>query len=294
MIPADLHMHSHYSNDGEFSVATLVEKCRQQRVNTFSITDHNSARANKEAVELVRQEGMRYIPGIEIDCIYEGINLHVLGYNIDWQSPAFTKLEEDVFAKVMQSFSQMIENTTALGFKIDKDAVLEYAGDTLPSPEMIAEIMLSDPKYYSPLLEPYMEGGARSDMPYINFYLDYFAQGKPAFVPVEYISFDQAIGLIKGNGGTPIVAHPGLNLKGRENIVEQLLDKGAEGLEAFNNYHDMEQIGYFASVVQKRKAIITCGSDFHGKTKPLIHIGGFKYDNRFEAYLNSSIEQLTV
>lgn len=58
-----------------------------------------------------------------------------------------------------------------------------------------------------------MKGGKRSDMPYINFYLDYFAQGKPAFVPIQYMSFRHAVEMIKDNGGIPIVAHPGLNLK---------------------------------------------------------------------------------
>jgi len=60
-----------------------------------------------------------------------------------------------------------------------------------------------------------MKGGKRSDMPYINFYLDYFAQGKPAFVPIQYMSFRHAVEMIKDNGGIPIVAHPGLNLKGK-------------------------------------------------------------------------------
>ena len=126
-------------------------------------------------------------------------------------------------------------------------------------------------------------------MPYINFYLDYFAQGKPAFVPIQYMSFRHAVEMIKDNGGIPIVAHPGLNLKGREQIAEKLLDNGAKGLEVFNNYHQSNQISYFASLVQRQKAIMTCGSDFHGKTKPLINIGQFNFEGQFEDYLKESI-----
>jgi len=33
-----------------------------------------------------------------------------------------------------------------------------------------AEVMLSDANCHTPPLRPYMEGGERSDMPYINFY----------------------------------------------------------------------------------------------------------------------------
>lgn len=82
-----------------------------------------------------------------------------------------------------------------------------------------------------------MEGGERSDMPYINFYLDYFAQGRPAFVPVEYMDYRDAVELVRDNGGVPVVAHPGLNFRGREETAGRLLDRGAAGLEVFNNYH---------------------------------------------------------
>lgn len=216
----------------------------------------------------------------------------VLGYNINWESRDFIQLEEDVFSKVMDSFDEMIGNIRKLGFLIDADTVLAKANGKLPSGELIAEVMLSDKKYYSSPLSPYMIGGERSDMPYINFYLDYFAQGKPAFVPIHYIRFRDAIRMIKDNGGIPVVAHPGLNLKGKEQIAEKLLDNGAEGLEVFNNYHTIEQIGYFASLVQQRAGKMTCGSDFHGKTKPLIHMGQFNFDSRFQDYLENSVEQI--
>lgn len=292
MIQSDLHIHSCYSNDGEYTVAELINRCKEKQIHTLSITDHNSVRANKEATEITRREGINYIPGIEVDCIYKGINLHVLGYHIDWKASAFQELEEEVFANVLKSLDKMIENIQALGFRITKDTVLEYANGILPSAEMIAEIMLSDKKYHTTRLEAYMQGGARSDMPYINFYLDYFAQGKPAFVPVEYISFDNAIQLIKDNGGIPVIAHPGLNLKGQENIAEELLAGGALGLEVFNNYHTMEQISYFAGLVQQTDSLMTCGSDFHGKTKPLIEIGEYKFNEDYETYLQKSIMTL--
>ena len=103
---------------------------------------------------------------------------------------------------------------------------LAAAAGKLPTLELIAEVMLSDPACDTPLLAPYRKGGARGDMPYINFHLDFGAQGRPAFVPVEYMSFRDAVELVRDNGGVPVVAHPGLNLRGRERIVEKLLERG--------------------------------------------------------------------
>lgn len=293
MINKDLHIHSQASSDGEFGITEIINRCKAQKINLFSLTDHNSVKGIHEAVYQAQQTDIDFIPGIEIDCNYEGINLHVLGYHINWKSKDFLRLEEDISCKVTDSFTEMTDNLKKLGFVIDADAVLAKANGKLPTGELIAEVMLADEKYYSPLLIPYMKGGQRSDMPYINFYLDYFAQDKPAFVPINYMSYQHTVEMIKDNGGIPVVAHPGLNLKGKENIVEELLENGAEGLEVFNNYHSIEQTGYFASLVQQRQAIMTCGSDFHGKTKPSINIGQFNFDNRFESYLNNSVKRLT-
>jgi hypothetical protein len=198
----------------------------------------------------------------------------------------------DVTHKVMQSFDQMIDNILALGFKINKEVVLGYANGILPSAELIAEVMIKHEEYHTKPLARYLEGGDRCDMPYINFYLDYFAQGKQAFVPVEYIRFDEAIALIRNHGGTPIVAHPGLNLTGKEEVACELLANGAMGLEVFNNYHTMQQIDYFATLVRQEKKLMTCGSDFHGKNKPLIDIGQYKFNKQYEDYLHRSVLEL--
>ena len=43
----DLHMHSYYSDDGEFSPGELVRQCGMNGIRIMSIADHNSVRANE-------------------------------------------------------------------------------------------------------------------------------------------------------------------------------------------------------------------------------------------------------
>ena len=73
----DLHIHSTYSSDGELEVLQVVGACVENRVNTFSITDHNSVRGTREAIEIARERALDFIPGIEIDCVFNGVDLHV-------------------------------------------------------------------------------------------------------------------------------------------------------------------------------------------------------------------------
>lgn len=291
MNKSDLHIHSKFSNDGEYKITDIINKCIKNNIFAFSITDHNSTGGISEASSESSQKNIKFIPGIEIDCKYKGTDLHLLGYNIDWKSRDFFLLEKDVAGKVMTAFTEMIRNLNDLGFNVKASDVLKKAEGQLPSGELIAEVMLAE-ETPDIKLQPYMPGGERSDMPYLNFYLDYFAQGKPAYVKIEYMDYSSAVDMVRANGGIPIIAHPGLNFKEKENIVEELLIQGADGLEVFNNYHDINQINFFAELVLKQKKLMTCGSDFHGKTKPVIDIGNYRFDDKYTDYLNNSVNTL--
>lgn len=293
MNQTDLHIHSKYSSDGEFGIRELISKCLKNKITTFAITDHNSVSAIKEAISLCSNSDLDLITGIEIDCSYKEIDLHLLAYNIDWKSKDFIELEKSIHKKVMDSFPGMIQNLDRIGIKVDEKEVLEKANGQLPCGELIAEVLLTNKVYHSnPRLLPYMAGGEKSDMPYINFYHDFFAQGKPAYVKINYMDFDDAVDLVKSNGGIPIIAHPGMNLKGKEEMVTELLEHGAEGIEVFNNYHNGTQIEYFADFAIQKSIVMTCGSDFHGKNKPLIEIGKFKTNSKYDNYLQSSIKKI--
>lgn len=291
---ADLHIHSVYSNDGEKSIPDLIQMCLDKQVEVFSISDHNGIKGAREAVKLCASiNELAFIPGIEIDCNFNGTDLHLLGYQVNVGSPDFEALEKEVEQKYLEATPLILQNLGKLGIEIDSDALMRKSGGKPPTGELIAELMLENPDYRShPKLKPYLPGGTRSDMPLINFYLDFMAQGKPAHVKIKHMDFKVAIELVKNKGGIPIVAHPGLNLKGREEVVTELLEQGAMGLEVFNNYHSNEQSAYFADLIRKHGAIMTCGSDFHGKTKPLISIGEYGMLEEFKPYLDQSLEKI--
>ncbi len=102
---ADLHMHSYYSLDGELSIKELLDLCHEHKLDTISLTDHNSVRGVGEAIGLAYATGIHVIPGIEIDCIYNGIDLHILGYNIRWESRDFSSLEDEVHHRILGGIS---------------------------------------------------------------------------------------------------------------------------------------------------------------------------------------------
>ena len=54
----DLHMHSRYSDDGEFTPSELIEQCAEKGVSIVSVTDHNCVRANEEAAKAAKEKGI--------------------------------------------------------------------------------------------------------------------------------------------------------------------------------------------------------------------------------------------
>jgi predicted metal-dependent phosphoesterase TrpH len=289
----DLHIHSGYSNDGEHSVPRIFKEAARLGIKVISITDHNCVGGVEEGIRESAEYGVRFIPGIEIDCNYKGTDLHLLGYGINWRSDVFRSLEKELEQKIMDKLPKMAENLARMGIPVDLEEVISRSAGKPPSAELFAEVLLENPVHAgNQKLQPYLPGGRRSDMPLINFYLDYFAQGKPAHVPTEYMDFSEAVRLVRRQKGIPVIAHPGLNFREREGTVAELLDHGAEGLEVFNNYHSPEQTRYFAGLVNGRKALMTCGSDFHGKTKPRISLGSYFFMDEYAEEVEKSTDLL--
>lgn len=282
MSKIDLHMHSCFSDDGELTPEEIIDRAIKNNVEIISISDHNSVRAVDRALSYSKNKNITVIPGIEIDCTFNNRNLHLFGYNIDYKSKDFYNIEEDILSQEKRASKEkirLIKEYTNLN--IFEDEVIKRSSNGVVTGELIAEILLEDSENRKSLiLKPYLEGGNRSDMPYVNFYWDYFAQGKPAYVPIKFISLEEAIRLIHKNGGKAVIAHPGNNLKDKLDLIDNLIEEGIEGIEVFSSYHTKEQIEYFYTKAIKNNMIITCGSDFHGKTKPNIEIGRFKFEPR--------------
>lgn len=276
----DLHMHSYFSDDGEFSPESIIDKAIENGLNLISITDHNSVKANSVALEYIKEKNISYIPGIEIDCQYNGLNLHLLGYNFDFTKSCFADLEENIIKEEQKAGIKRIEKIKeATNLYLDAEDVLNKSTNGIIPGELIAEVLLDDERNKdSEILKPYRTGGKKSDMPYVNFYWDYFSQGKPAYVHIEYISLSEAIKMIQDNGGIAIIAHPGNNLKNNLNIINDLIAEGIDGIEVFSSYHSNETIDFFYNKAIENKLLITCGTDFHGKNKPNIELGKFEYE----------------
>ena len=269
----DLHMHSIYSDDGEYTPTELMKMCKDAGLQIVAIADHNSTKAIPEARNAAEKLKLTYIPAIELDCTIHGVDLHVLGYGIDENNQALLDNAEYVKKQAQNVGKEQIEKVKALGFYIDEDACYALSHEGVITGEIIAEVALQDERNH-PLMKEYLPGGSRSDNPYVNFYWDYCAQSKPAYVPIHYISLKEAVDMIHAAGGIAVLAHPGNNTKENLSLIDAIFAYDVKGMEVYSSYHSPEQIAFYKDYAEQHYLMITMGSDFHGKTKPSIALGG--------------------
>lgn len=295
MSKIDLHIHSTASDDGEYTPREIVTMCRNQGIELAAITDHNSVRsvaAAQEAAQTVTlptassassasaptaPSSLRILSGVELDCTHNGRNFHLLGYGFDHARSEFARIEQDILDQEKAASREKIRLfQSATGIPLDEEEVMAASDDGVVPGELIAEILLSreDAGQYE-LLHPYLPGGSKSDMPNVRFYWDFFSAGKAAYVPIRYISLSDAVSLIHSAGGIAVLAHPGQNLDRSEaELLDSILACGVDGIEAFSSYHSRETAEYYVSIAERKGLLVTCGSDFHGKHKPAIQMGG--------------------
>ena len=89
----DLHIHTTYS-DGAFSPEQVVDTALECNLDVIALTDHDNILSHKIANDYVMQKGykLEIIPGVEINTIYKGYEVHILGYFMDTSNSDFVQL----------------------------------------------------------------------------------------------------------------------------------------------------------------------------------------------------------
>ena len=283
----DLHMHSYFSSDGEFTPEELVKGCAEKNIKLMALTDHNTVAGVDRAMAAAEAAGICCLPALEIDCMHKGVSLHILGYAIDHRAPVFETVEKQLRAQLREISRKRKQAFEELGFYLEDSALQALSKKSFwPEewpPEHFAQLLFESNEYAGhPLLEPYRPGGTRSVNPLANFYWDFCGQGCPCYVPAIYPEAEDIVAHIHSAGGIAVLAHPGVNLRGNESLFPEIISLGIDGVEAYSSYHSLETSVYYAKETRKQGVFVSSGSDYHGYIKPAISLGGVEYPDDAE------------
>jgi predicted metal-dependent phosphoesterase TrpH len=251
---ADLHTHS-TASDGTESPADLMHSAAAAGLDLVALTDHDTTRGWDEARAAV-PEGLRLVPGAELSCAYDGINLHLLAYLFD---PAFPALVEEMAMALDDRVPRAKAIVTKLaegGYPITWEMVLEQ----LPQDATVGRPHIAD---------TLVAAGVVPDR--TAAFDTLLHDGSPFFVGHYYVDAVRAVQLVREAGGVPVFAHPAASKRGRtvgDDAIEAMAKAGLAGLEVDHRDNPPEARVRLRGIAKDLGLLVTGASDYHGSGKP--------------------------
>lgn len=300
----DLHVHSTCS-DGTFTPEELVDYAIQKGLTAFALTDHDTVngldRAIRYADELRQAQAAspvifsrndaddrfpvsfsrndaaarlpvssvpdadvprvpEIIPGIELSTEYQGKDIHMVGLFIDYLQPEFARYLEDFIRSRENRNKKMCVLLREHDIDITYEALLAEFPGAIITRAHFARYLLSH-GYIQSMKEAFDR---------------YVGDHCPCFVPREKVTPAQAVELILGAGGVPVLAHPILYHMSDDRLdtlVAELKKIGLVGIEAIYSTYNTAEERQIRGLAAKYDLKISGGSDFHGANKPKIDLG---------------------
>lgn len=246
----DLHCHT-TASDGLLTPAQVVRLAKEVGLKAVAITDHDTVAGVEEARAAGAELGVEVVPGVEISTLWNGREIHMLGYFIDTQNPdLLKKLEAQRDVRKLRN-RMMIEKLNELGIEITMQEVVAKKRGKAPGLNVgrphIAEVLID-------------KGVVQSMDEAFDRYL---GRDGLAYVTPERISPHDAIDLVHASGGVAVIAHPGLYEQ--DDLIPELARKGLNGIEVNHPDHPEQAKEKYEAMAEKYHLIATAGSDFHGE-----------------------------
>ena len=243
---ADLHMHTTES-DGRLTREALFKHVQSKNIDIISITDHDTCKHVEDNFKLAEKYGIKYIPGIELSTLYEGKNVHILGFFRDesYKSEKMLKYYVEIKKGREDRAKKFVENLKKFyNIEITYQDILEVSNGIIARPHIAKAILNKYPHYTH------------------NEVFDRFiGDHTEAFVPSTELHVSEGIKLLREHNCLIVLAHPKLL---KHHIHDKVLAYDYDGIEAIYGMHDDEHMKYYKQVAKERGLIITAGSDYHG------------------------------
>lgn len=243
----DLHSHTLFS-DGDRTPDQLMAEAAAAGVRVLSVTDHDTVAGIPACAAAAEARAIRLVPGTELSCELNGREVHVLGHFLDPQAPALLRLTAAMQAERRERMEQMVARAQALGLaEVTLARVLACSGgDNLGRPHLAR--VLVDAGYAASIKDAFGK---------------FLHTRGPLWVDRRRLTIAEAVGFIRGAGGTSSLAHPGANAVSRAEIAA-VAELGVDALEAHHPNHPPSQAEAFERWAAERGMLVTAGSDYHG------------------------------
>jgi 3',5'-nucleoside bisphosphate phosphatase len=270
---ADLHLHTLFS-DGTYTPSQLVLESEKAALSAIAIVDHDTVEGTASAIGSAKQKNIEILPGIELSAEYEQLEIHILGYLIDYKNSGLLEKLEVLRKNRIERVYKIIEKLEGIGISIKAESVFKISKFSTVGRLHIARALVQEAKV--------------SSIP--EAFKKYIGDRCPAYVLGFKFSVNEAIKLIKDAGGIPVLAHPyTLN---NDDLILRFVDYGLMGIEAYYSEHSQSMTNFYLELAKRHNLLVTGGSDYHGDAKPEVKVGSVKIPYELVERLKAAKERL--
>lgn len=253
----DLHIHTQYS-DGTLAPEEVVDVAHKRGLSAISITDHDCIDGIAPSEERAKRYGMEIIPGVELTAEEDRLEIHVLGYFLDWKTEWFVKKLVQIREARVKRIYEMTSKLKDMGIEVDPQKVFALSG-----PGAVGRLHLATVLYNE---------GITSSIG--DAFKKYIGEKAPCYARKFKLTPRDAIEMILKLGGVPVLAHP--HVLGRDDLIPEMARNGLRGIEVYHTEHLYNATLHYEDVAFEHSLLATGGSDCHGTVKGDILIGKIK------------------
>lgn len=274
----DLHIHSTLS-DGTLTPYQIIDAAKQNNLTYISITDHDSINAyTKDVITYALSKNITLITGVEISTNYNGIGIHVLGYDFDLDNEELLSCLTTLQNARINYLFDVSKLLTNFGYIINVDKLKSLESVTKAH---IALDIIENPLNYDLLIKTFNHIPNKGE-----FIESMMNAGCPCYTKKHTITPQIASNIIKKAHGKVILAHPVAytyedNLT-KETIKEIVNSMKADGIEVYYLYVNKDNIlkndiDIWVKFAKDNNLISTIGTDFHRFDNVRPQIGFINY-----------------
>lgn len=248
---ADLHLHSQHS-DGTLTPEEIVAQASALGIGYLALSDHNSLDGLPPARAACRKVGVRFLPGVELNALDDGHDVHTLAYGFDENDAAFAGYVRANRARLDGLSTRLIALMQADGHPV---SLADY------------ERFIPDPRVGGWKAMQYLPArGLGSGMWEV---LGWYTRYGCSFDTGQFPSVPDTIDIIHRAHAKAVLAHPRESLeRGKKTDFPAWLDRmmayGFDGIECYHPSQSDADIRFCVDLCRARGLIITAGSDAHG------------------------------
>jgi len=264
ILNADLHCHSVVS-DGTLTPEELAARASTNKVELWSLTDHDEIGGQHRAAAAAKAQGMRYLTGTEISVTFIGKTVHIVGLGFNPDDPGLKQgLLQTRGGRGLRAM-EMSEGLAKVGIHGAYEGALKFVGN----PELISRTHFA--RYL-------VESGVCKETNEV--FRKYLTEGKPGFVEHRWATLKDAVSWITQAGGIAVIAHPArykFTANEEYALFTEFKTHGGRGVEVVTGSHTTAEYVTYAETAREFGLAASRGSDFHSPLESHTDLGTLPY-----------------